>query len=78
MCPLTGNNAETGLDNRITAETAEIEFYNDLNHNNPEVSGQKKNPYPIWMDTPGNDLSKKRSKMEFESFASLQYNESEC
>ena len=59
MCPLTGNNAETGLDNRITAQTAEIEFYNDLNHNNPEVSGQKKNPYPIWMDTPGNDLSKK-------------------
>ena len=45
----TGNEAETGLDNRITAETAEIRFYEDVRHNVAE----RKCTYPIWMDTPG-------------------------
>ena len=45
----TGNSAETGLDNRISAETAEISFYEDKRH----IEEGQKCPYPIWMDTPG-------------------------
>ena len=45
----TGNTAETGLDNRISAETAEISFYEDKRH----IEEGQKCPYPIWMDTPG-------------------------
>ena len=48
----TGNTAETGLDNRISAETAEISFYEDKRH----IEEGQKCPYPIWMDTPGSEM----------------------